>query len=58
MSKVEDNSYRGEIYTDQLVDEDHYGQGICHGKLTAFSGYLRVNKSTVTTGIEGEDVVA
>ncbi len=58
MSKVEDNSYRGEIYTDQLVDEDYYGQGVFHGKLTAFSGYLRVNKSTVTTGIEGEDVVA
>jgi hypothetical protein len=58
MTKVGDNSYRGEIFTDQLVDEDYYGKGVCHWKLTAFSGYLRVKKSTVTTGIQGEEVVA
>ena len=58
MTKVGDNAYRGEIFTDQLVDEDYYGKGVCHWKLTAFSGYLRVKKSMITTGIEGEEVAA
>jgi hypothetical protein len=58
MTKVGENAYRGEIYTDQLVDEDYYGLGVCHWKLTAFSGYLHVNKSMITTGIEGEEVSA
>jgi len=58
MTRVGDNAYRGEIYTDQLVDEDYYGKGVCHWKLTAFSGYLRVKKTTITTGIELDNVVA
>jgi len=58
MTKVGENAYRGEIYVDQLVDEDYYGKGVCHWKLTAFSGYLRVKKRMISTGIELDEVVA
>ena len=58
MTKVGENAYRGEIYTDQLVDEDYYGKGVCHWQLTAFSGYLRVKKRMISTGIELDEVVA
>jgi len=58
MTRVGDNTYRGEIFTDQLQDEDYYGKGVCHWKLTAFSGYLRVKQTTITTGIELENVIA
>jgi hypothetical protein len=58
MTKVGENAYRGEIYTDQLVDEDYYGLGVCHWKLTAFSGYLGVKKRMLSSGIEHDEVVA
>jgi hypothetical protein len=58
MTKVGENAYRGEVYTDQLVDEDYYGQGVCHWKLTAFSSYLQVKKRMISTGIELDEVLA
>jgi hypothetical protein len=38
-TRVADNTYRGTVYTDLLIDEDYFGLGVCHWSLvTAWTG--------------------
>lgn len=51
LTRVAENIYTGTVYLDQLQDEDYYGLGACHWKMTTVDVYLGIKKSTVSTGI-------
>lgn len=41
LEKVSQTQYSGVIYADLLLDEDYYGRGVCHWKLTAVRTRLK-----------------
>ena len=47
-TQVDDNTYVGTIYVDQMLDADYYGNGVCQWRLTATSVHLKA------TGAAGE----
>lgn len=48
LQKVSDNEYVGTVYTDQMLDEDYNGRGVCHWKLIQFRVHMKA------TGADGE----
>lgn len=36
LTKVSETLYRGIVYTDQLLDENYFGRGLCHWELSHF----------------------
>lgn len=47
--RLDENTYRGTVYTDFLLDEDYYGKGACHWKMTATVAALK-SKTSVEFG--------
>ncbi|MGV8958891.1 MAG: hypothetical protein ACOH1V_00655 [Stenotrophomonas sp.] len=41
LQRVSDDLYRGTVYLDRMQDEDYYGRGVCHWKLTGASVLLK-----------------
>ncbi|MDO5611554.1 MAG: hypothetical protein Q4G62_12430 [Pseudomonadota bacterium] len=62
LNKAGDNTYKGIIYLDYMMDEAYYGRAVCHWEFTAASGYLRATTDEGTTrflpGLAREDVLA
>lgn len=58
LTRVGDNTYRGEVYTDLLEDADYYGLGICHWKLSGVSMYLKHKKLTFPPSISLDNILA
>lgn len=58
LSYTGDNVYKGMVYVDLLQDEDYYGLGVCHWKMTAVDVDLRVTKSVVSTSIFLKDLLS
>jgi hypothetical protein len=58
LTKVGENSYRGEFYADLIQDEAYSEKGMCHWKLTAVSMYLQHNKLTMPPFISWENITA
>lgn len=48
LQKVDDATYEGVIYLDQILNDDYYGNGICEWQLT------RVSATLLATGGAGE----
>lgn len=50
LTKVDEHTYRAEFYLDRLIDEDYYGEGVCHWELMSanFSTALKRNYFTVS----------
>lgn len=46
--RVADSTYSGVVYTDQMLDEDYYGRGVCQWRLTGFVMQMKA------TGADGE----
>ncbi len=51
LTQVNGDTYTVVVYVDQLQDEDYYGLGVCHWKLTSVDAGLRVKKSIVIAGL-------
>ncbi|WZB75737.1 hypothetical protein WJ972_06020 [Achromobacter insuavis] len=49
MTRVSATEYVGTIHADQLVDEDYYGRGVCHWKLTEVRVALRAGTDPADT---------
>lgn len=47
-TKLDDTRYSGTIYTDAMIDEDYFGNGICRWQLTGMNVQLKA------TGADGE----
>lgn len=47
--KVSDTEYRAEFFADALLDEDYYGLGVCHWKLTAIGATLTAQPAVFST---------
>ncbi|MEP6906556.1 MAG: hypothetical protein ABI858_01030 [Pseudoxanthomonas sp.] len=50
MKKLDDNTYVTTVYLDAMLDEDYYGDGVCHWQLTGVTGGLKATGSYVETG--------
>lgn len=49
LRKVSDREYAGVIYSDRILDEDYYGNGVCHWKLVEARIILRGDASPEST---------
>jgi hypothetical protein len=58
LTRVGDNVYRGEVYTDLVEDADYYGQGVCRWKSSGVSLYLRHKKLTMWPSLSLENIIA
>lgn len=47
--KVSDTEYRAVFFADALLDEDYYGLGVCHWKLTAIGATLTAKPAVFST---------
>lgn len=57
-TRVSDNLYKGEIYTDLMQDENYYGLGVCHWSLVAVSADLKIKTAALSPAIFHDDIVA
>lgn len=57
-----DNQYSATVYADLIVDEDYYGRGVCHWKLSMASALLKATGAEAETrflpAISAEEIVA
>lgn len=58
LTRVGDNTYHGEVYTDLVQDADYYGLGVCHWKSSGVSLYLRHKKLTMWPSLSLENIIA
>lgn len=50
--RVDDSTYTGVVFADQMLDEDYYGRGVCRWQLTGFVMHMKA------TGAERETLFA
>lgn len=55
-TRVNGNTYRGEVYLDLIEDEDYFGLGVCHWAMIAAIVRLQVNGVTFSPDISTADV--
>lgn len=48
--KLDDTTYVGTVYLDGMVDEDYYGNGVCHWELTEVAVGLKATGADAETG--------
>jgi len=53
--KLDDTNYVATVYLDAMLDEDYYGDGVCHWQLTSVTGGLKATGADVETGF-GADI--
>ena len=58
LNRVSEGTYSGALYVDQLQDEDYYGLGVCHWKMTSVDASLRVNKVIIVAGLSLNDLLS
>ena len=50
IKKLDDTTYVATVYLDAMLDEDYYGDGVCHWQLTGVTGGLKATGADVETG--------
>ena len=55
MTRISEKTWRGYFYRDFILDEDYYGQGICHWDATSVAGVFVVHGETFGPGSVLED---
>ena len=55
IKKLDDTTYVATVYLDAMLDEDYYGDGVCHWQLTSVTGGLKATGTDVETGF-GADI--
>jgi len=50
IKKLDDTNYVATVYLDAMLDEDYYGDGVCHWQLTSVTGGLKATGADVETG--------
>ncbi len=62
LKKVSEQEYQGVIHLDLMLDEDYYGRGVCHWKMTGTRVALKASGKKEETAflpfIETKDVIA
>jgi hypothetical protein len=53
--KIDDATYVTTVYLDGMLDEDYYGDGVCHWQLTDVTGGLKATGADMETGF-GADI--
>ncbi|HEY4293246.1 hypothetical protein [Luteibacter sp.] len=54
--KVGENVYKAEIYADMFLDEDYFGQGVCHWVVEGLSADLIVGSHNLSPAIFRDDI--
>ncbi|WP_395117689.1 hypothetical protein ACFCQI_14090 [Rhodanobacter sp. FW102-FHT14D06] len=57
LTRTADNVYKGMVYVDLLQDEDYYGLGVCHWKMTSVSADLNIRRLTMSPFLALDDVL-
>jgi hypothetical protein len=52
------NTYQGTMYMDLLQDEDYYGLGVCHWRVTSFSVPMKAGEVTFGPAITGDEIAS
>ncbi len=50
IEKLDDTTYVATVYLDAMLDEDYYGDGVCHWQLTGVTGGLKATGADAETG--------
>ncbi len=62
LTKIAENTYRGTIIPDRLLDDNYYGRAVCHWQFTGFNVGFRANADEVNTSyvmsLSAEDIRA
>ncbi|RDS83379.1 hypothetical protein [Dyella psychrodurans] len=56
--KMSNNVYRGTVYVGYFQDEDYFGLGVCHWSLNAATVELKINKLTMVSYLDPEQLPA
>lgn len=49
LAKTGENTYEGIVYADRIIDEDYYGDGVCHWELTEVRATLSASGNPAET---------
>lgn len=58
LHRIDDHTYRGDVYVDLLQDEDYFGMGVCHWSLIGADVSFKVNKLYFSPSLFHDDFVA
>ena len=56
MTKLDDHTYTGYVYLDQMQDEDYFGLGVCHWALTSAGAGFDVHDMTFGVSLNLEEI--
>ena len=55
IKKLDDTTYVATVYLDAMLDEDYYGDGVCHWQLSSVSSGVKATGADAETGF-GADI--
>jgi hypothetical protein len=58
LHRVDDHTYKGDLYVDLLQDEDYFGKGVCHWDLIGADVSFKVNKLYFSPSLFHDELVA
>lgn len=58
LHRVDDHTYKGDIYLDLLQDKDYFGMGVCHWNLIGADVTFQVNKLYFSPSLFHDDLVS
>lgn len=58
LTRVDNRTYQGFVYLDQVQDDDYFGLGVCHWQLTSASADLEVHGMTFGAGLRLDELKA
>jgi hypothetical protein len=58
LRRVDDHTYKGDLYVDLLQDEDYFGKGVCHWSLIGADVSFQVNKLSFSPSLFHDQLVA
>ncbi|WP_266169272.1 hypothetical protein [Dyella subtropica] len=54
--RVSDNVYTGTVYADYFLDEDYFGEGVCHWSLMSATARLKVKNLTLVPYLLSDEI--
>jgi hypothetical protein len=58
LTRVDDDVYKGTLYTDRFLDEDYYGLGVCQWEFVAVGIELKIGKVDFSPSLFLKDIKA
>ena len=58
LRRIDDHTYKGDVYVDLLQDEDYFGMGVCHWSLIGADVSFQINKLYFSPSLFHDELLA